>query len=150
MAIRDPPHWRFVYTVEHFWHGEDLVALGETAFGHIQGVHYQNADTFEEYCTRILEGKLPVRRAYQLNAEEKLRREVVLQLKTGSLDADYFRKKFGIDLADRFQSQFKDLIEADLLEIQRNSIRLTREGLLEVDWLLPRFYLSDHVGVRYT
>ena len=29
MAIRDPSRWRFVYTVEHFWHGADLLALGD-------------------------------------------------------------------------------------------------------------------------
>jgi oxygen-independent coproporphyrinogen-3 oxidase len=150
MAIRDPAHWRFVYTVEHFWHGADLVALGETAFGHIQGVHYQNADTYEEYCATVAAGRLPIRRAYLLNSEEKFRREVILQLKTGALDADHFRKKFDIDLADRFEPQFKELLEEGLLEIDGNSIRLTREGLLEVDWLLPRFYLSNHVGIRYT
>jgi len=29
MAIRDPSRWRFVYTVEHFWHGADLLALAK-------------------------------------------------------------------------------------------------------------------------
>lgn len=150
MAIRNPQWWRFVYTVEHFWHGADLLALGETAFGHIQGVHYQNADTFESYVQMLRDGKLPLRRAHMLSPEEKLRREVILQLKTGSLDARYFREKFGVELLDRFARQFEDLLGGRLLEIENGTIHLTRAGLLQVDALLPSFYLPDHAGVRYT
>jgi oxygen-independent coproporphyrinogen-3 oxidase len=150
MAIRHPQWWRFVYTVEHFWHGADLLALGETSFGHIQGVHYQNADTFDRYTHLLTRGKLPLRRAYPLGPEEKLRREVILHLKTGTLDVAYFRRKFDVELVDQFEPEFSALMEKGLLEIEGGTIRLTREGLLQVDWLLPNFYLPQHRGVRYT
>jgi oxygen-independent coproporphyrinogen-3 oxidase len=150
MAIREPARWRFVYTVEHFWHGEDLLALGETSFGHLRGVHYQNTDTFESYVSLLEQDKLPLRRALKLTAEEKLRREVILLLKTGSLDWCYFRKKFGVDLASHFAEQFEPLFAKGLAEIDGHFIRLSREGLLEVDWLLPNFYLPEHKGLRYT
>lgn len=148
MAIRNPKWWRFVYTVEQFWHGADLLALGETSFGHLQGVHYQNTDTFESYTGLLAKGKLPLRRALPLSPEEKLRREVILQLKTGSLDAAYFRAKFGVELKEHFAPHFQEL--SGLMEIEGDQIHLTRDGLLEVDWLLPSFYLPEHVGVRYT
>lgn len=150
MAIRNPQRWRFVYTVENFWHGSDLLALGETAFGHIQGVHYQNADTFDRYTGMLERGKLPLRRAHRLRPEEKLRREVILQLKTGSLDTGYFRRKFGVELVDHFEPEFSALLQKGLVRIEDGAIRLTREGLLEVDWLLPQFYLPEHRGIRYT
>ncbi|MBI3853000.1 MAG: coproporphyrinogen III oxidase family protein [Verrucomicrobia bacterium] len=150
MAIRNPKRWRFVYTVEHFWHGADLLALGETAFGHLRGVHYQNVDTFERYAEWLQKDKLPLRRALRLTPEEKLRREVILHLKTGQLDAGYFRDKFGVDLVDHLEPQFETLLNKGLLEIEGDTVRLTREGLLEVDWLLPDFYLPAHQGVRYT
>ncbi|MGZ4986934.1 MAG: coproporphyrinogen-III oxidase family protein, partial [Limisphaerales bacterium] len=109
MAIRDPQNWRFVYTVEHFWHGADLVGLGETSFGHFQGVHYQNHDRYDAYTKTVAAGELPVRRAFKMRAEEKLRREVILHLKTGSLDVGYFRKKFNVDLSFHFANQFAEL-----------------------------------------
>jgi oxygen-independent coproporphyrinogen-3 oxidase len=124
--------------------------LGETAFGHIQGVHYQNADTFDRYTRRVALGKLPLSRVYKLSPEEKLRREVILHLKTGSLDAAYFRQKFGIELLDHFESQFEALLQEGWLEVDGDKLQLTRDGLLQVDRLLPRFYLPEHVGVRYT
>jgi oxygen-independent coproporphyrinogen-3 oxidase len=150
MAIRDPSRWRFVYTVEHFWHGEDLLALGESSFGHLQGTHYQNADTFDSYVGLLAKDKLPLKRALSLTAEEKLRREVILLLKTGSLDCSYFAKKFGVDLLRHFAAQFEPLIKQHLAESDGQCIRLTREGLLQVDWLLPQFYLPEHQGIRYT
>jgi oxygen-independent coproporphyrinogen-3 oxidase len=150
MAVRDPQHWRLVFTVNHFWHGADLLALGESAFGHLQGVHYQNVDTFQQYTGMVAAGRRPLRRARRLTGEEKLRRELVLQLKTGALDAAYFRLKFNVELTERFHEQFALLSENELLEIHGDDIRLTRTGLLQVDWLLPNFYLPEHVGIRYT
>jgi oxygen-independent coproporphyrinogen-3 oxidase len=150
MAVRDPARWRFAYTVDHFWRGEDLLALGESSFGHIQGVHYQNAHTFERYVGLLDEHQLPWRRAYELSAEEKLRREVILQLKTGVLAAAYFRRKFGVELTEHFGPELMQLVQRDLLEIRDDLLQLTRNALLDVDWLLPVFYLPQHRGIRYT
>ena len=150
MAIRDPANWRFVYTVEHFWHGADLLALGETSFGHFQGVHYQNLDTCDSYTKAVAAGQLPVRRALRLRSEEKLRREVILHLKTGALDGTYFRKKFNVDLSFHFANQFAELTRRGLMRAEGDRICLTRDGLLCVDWLLPSFYLPEHQHVRYT
>lgn len=150
MAVRDPQRWRLVYTVEHFWHGADLLALGESAFGYLQGVHYQNVDTAQRYATLVAAGQRPLRRARRLSAEEMFRREVVLQFKTGALDAAYFRQKFNIELTARFAEPFARLTAEGLLAVRGDDIRLTRAGLLQVDWLLPNFYAPEHVGLRYT
>lgn len=150
MALRDPGAWRLVYTVEHFWHGADLLGLGESAFGYFQGVHYQNVDTFQRYTSEVAAGRLPLWRALRISEEEQLRRELILQLKTGARDAAYFRHKFGVELAQRFASQFADLQNESLATVRGDDILLTRAGLLVVDWLLPAFYLPQHVGIRYT
>lgn len=150
MAVRDPNRWRFAYTVDHFWRGDDLLALGESSFGHVQGVHYQNAHTFDRYTGSLSADKLPWRRAYQLSFEEKWRREFILQLKTGAVETSYFRRKFDIDLVDQVRSECERLEQEGWLEFDDHSIRLTRAGLLDVDWLLPSFYLPEHRGIRYT
>ena len=147
-AIRNPQWWRFVYTVENFWHGADLLALGETASGYINGVHYRNADSFDHYTGPLAENHLPLQRALKLSPEERLRREVILLLKIGQLDAAHFREKFGVELLDHFEPQFEKLLQRNLIEVEGGMIRLTREALLRVDWLLPMFYLPEHAGVR--
>jgi oxygen-independent coproporphyrinogen III oxidase len=150
MAIRNPQWWRFVYTVEHFWHGADLIGLGESAFGHVQGVHYQNMDAFGDYTGWVQKGVPPVKRALRLTPEERLRREVILHLKTGALDCAYFEKKFSVNLLEHFGDAIDKLLVNGFLEVDGATLRLTREGLLRVDWLLPQFYLPEHRGIRYT
>lgn len=150
MAVRDPNRWKFAYTVDHFWRGEDLLALGESSFGHIQGVHYQNVHTFQRYINLLDENQLPWRRAHVLSNEEKLRREVILQFKTGCLDLTYFREKFGVDLLEHFPDQINYLLRNNMLTIEKNALKLSRTALLDVDWWLPQFYLLKHQNLRYT
>lgn len=145
-AIRHPHWWRFVYAVELSWHGHDVLALGEGACGHLQGILYQNADPLEDYLRPLGQDRLPLRRAHVLTPEETLRREVILQLKTGVLDPAYYRRKFDLDLTEHFREQLEELRGEGLLQTEGDTVRLTRRGLLEVDWLVRRFYLPEHVG----
>lgn len=150
MALRDPAHWQFYYTVEHFWKGADLLALGESSFGHVGGVHYQNVDTFGQYVDMVSAGKMPIRRALKLTPEERLRREVILLLKTGVLDCAYFRKKYSVEILDHLEAEFELLLKEGLVEMEGDIIRLKRPALLRVDSLLPLFYLPEHRNIRYT
>ena len=40
--------------------------------------------------------------------------------------------------------------EGWLARVDRDSVALSRDGLLRVDLLLRRFFLPEHSGVRYT
>ena len=78
-------------------------------------------------------------------------REFVLQLKRGALAPDYFATKYQVNVLDRFQEGLAFLQSAGYLaRADPDAIALTREGLLRVDVLLPRFFLPQHTGIRYT
>ena len=62
--MRDPAKTTFVYR-DRLWEGADLVGLGVASFGHINGVHVQNVDTWEKYSAAIEAGELPLGRAYR-------------------------------------------------------------------------------------
>jgi oxygen-independent coproporphyrinogen III oxidase len=128
-----------------------MVGLGVASFGHINGVHVQNADTWETYSDPIARATLPLNRAYRPTDEERLIRELVLQLKLGSVRPQYFADKYGVDIRQRFRDQFASLTdEGYVRESSADRVALSREGLLRVDVLLPRFFLPRHVGIRYT
>jgi oxygen-independent coproporphyrinogen-3 oxidase len=149
-AVKDPAKTKFVYR-DRLWQGADLVGLGVASFGHVNGVHLQNLDTWETYGEAIAKGELPLGRGYQPTAEERMIREVVLQLKRGSIRPAYFQEKFEIDVLRRFPSQFAALrAEGYLTSATADGVKLSRDGLLRIDSLLPRFFLPEHVGVRYT
>ena len=149
-AVRDPQRTKFVYR-DRLWQGADLVGLGVASFGHINGVHLQNLDTWETYSAVIERGELPLGRGYRPDDEERMIREFVLQLKRGSVAPEYFRNKYGVDVRRRFRDQFASLRRSGYLaELSPARIALTRDGLLRVDVLLHGFFLPRHVGVRYT
>ena len=149
-AVKDPSRTKFLYT-DRLWQGADMVGLGVASFGHVNGVHMQNADTWESYSAAVGRGDLPLNRAYRPTHDERMIRELVLQLKRGSVRPSYFRNKYGVDLLDRFRDELASLSrEGSLQEASNELVALTREGLLRVDVLLPRFFHPEHVGIRYT
>jgi oxygen-independent coproporphyrinogen III oxidase len=149
-AVKDGSGATFVYR-DRLWEGADLVGLGVASFGHVNGVHLQNVDTWEKYAAAIEGGGLPLGRAYRPDRDERLIREFILQLKRGSVRPRYFHDKYGVEPLRRFRPQL-DSLQSDgfLAELSADRIALTRAGLLRVDSLLHRFFLPQHSGIRYT
>ena len=80
-----------------------------------------------------------------------MRREFILQMKLGRLRPRYFADKYGTDVLDLFSSQIARLrSEGYVAEVTPERLALTREGLMRVDSLLPRFFLPEHTNIRYT
>jgi len=46
--VKDRDRCRFVYR-DGLWHGADMFGTGVASFGHVNGVHVQNVDTWEQY-----------------------------------------------------------------------------------------------------
>ena len=149
-AVKNPERTRFIYT-DRLWQGADMVGLGVASFGHINGVHVQNLDTWETYSAAIRRGEVPLSRAYRPTDEERFIREFILQLKLGSIAPAYFRDKYRVDVLERFRDQLESLkAEGYLQTVTDTAVALTRDGLLRVDGLLTRFFLPQHAGIRYT
>ncbi|HKX33507.1 MAG TPA: coproporphyrinogen-III oxidase family protein, partial [Blastocatellia bacterium] len=139
---------RFIYT-DALWHGGDMIGLGVASFSHFDGVHFQNAHNFEEYLRLLEEGRLPLWRALPLTAKQRLIREMILQLKTGTLELSYFRGKFGVEIWDEFQPVYERLRQDGMLDRHPETITLTRQGRLQVDHFLSEFFEPELKTVRY-
>src|SRR5947209_5310107 len=130
--VRPQTHAGFVYR-DSLWHGADLIGTGVASFSHFQGVHYQNVDTWEQYVEMLDRGELPIHRALPITDHQRLIREMILQIKTGKLDAAYFRNKFGVEIRQEFAEAFNSLVAEGFAELHGDDIRLTRVGLLRAD-----------------
>jgi oxygen-independent coproporphyrinogen-3 oxidase len=149
-AVKDPKRTSFVYR-DRLWEGADLVGLGVASFGHLNGVHVQNVDTWDAYGAAVESNSLPLGRAYRPASDERLIREFILQLKRGAVDPSYFREKYGVDVLERFRPELASLERSGYLNAATpRRIALTRAGLLTVDALLHRFFLPQHRELRYT
>lgn len=148
-AVRDPHQHRFLYQDAQY-HGADLLGIGVSSFSYLDGFHQQNQTRLSAYMDSLSAGQLPLGRAYALDSRARLVREFVLQLKLGRVDVFSLRRKYGVDPVDGFSSPLRKFQSAGWLEIEPDSISLTRAGLLRVDRLIPEFYLAEHRVGRYS
>jgi len=135
-AVRDPARTKFVYR-DRLWQGADLAGIGVASFSHVSGVHFQNLHDLPRWREAVSAGELPLHRALKPSPEELMIRELILQMKRGRVSDAYFREKFAVDVRARFAAE-------GLLEPGAGDVRLTRDGLLQVDSLLPSFFLPHH------
>ena len=148
-VVRDKSKVNFSYRANLFA-GSDLLATGVASFGHISGVHYQNLHDWATYVEPLQRGELPLGRGMKPTPQQLLIREMILLLKTGRIDAAYFRRKFGAEILTQWSSVWNEYVEAGMLTIDGDIVTLTRKGLLQVDGLLPAFFELEQQGVRYT
>ncbi|MFO0880764.1 MAG: coproporphyrinogen-III oxidase family protein [Gemmataceae bacterium] len=140
---------KFVYR-DALWHGADMFGTGVASFGHVGGVHVQNLDRWEEYLAALERGELPLGRALPVTSDQRLIREMILQMKTGRLEFAYFVEKFGVNPGERFAEAFGRHQDDGYLSVNPTGVELTRKGLLVVDRLLPAFFEPQHHTTRYT
>jgi oxygen-independent coproporphyrinogen-3 oxidase len=137
--VRDPARVHFRYR-DMLWEGADLVALGVASFGHLAGVHYQNEPHQEIYLAAVESGRLPIHRGLAPTRRELLVREMILQLKRGWLDATRLHEKFGVDVLVEWATVWQSLLAAGHLDTLEPNPVLSRQGLLQIDSLLPAFF----------
>jgi oxygen-independent coproporphyrinogen-3 oxidase len=148
---------RFLYR-DALWHGSDLLGTGVASFSHFGGDHFQNEAGWAPYLDSVEAGRLPLARAFESAPGDLLRRELILQLKLGRVEAAPFAEKFGVDVLERFAPALEGLERRGMLRVVRSEdgrsgggrIELSRVGLLRVDTLLPELYDERYRGTRYT
>ncbi len=148
-VVKSKTKTKFVYR-EALWRGADMFGTGVASFGHVNGVHIQNVDTWETYIAKLDAGELPVGRAFPTTERDRLIREVVLLLKTGHLDVGYFRDKYGVDVRDTFRPAFEKLEREGWLNVKGESVDCTPDGLIQIDRHLPVFFDPQYISARYT
>lgn len=147
--VKDKAKTQFVYR-DALWRGADMFGTGVASFGHVNGVHIQNVDTWEQYVEKLDRGELPIGRALPVSDRERLIREMILQLKTGHIEADYFRGKFGVDVHKVFQDGYRKLQDDGWLNVTDSGVELTPAGFLQIDRHLPTFFDPEYQTTRYT
>ncbi len=142
-VVKNPDKIKFVYR-DMLWEGADMIASGVASFGHLGGVHYQNQADILPYMETVERGDSPIFRAYATSPDERLLREFILKMKLGMVRPTYYQKKFGENVLARFAPQIKWMQDEGFASLGDDEIRLTRDGLLQVDRLLHEFFMSHH------
>ncbi len=138
-------------------HGDcDIVAMGITAVGRIGDCYAQNVKTLEDYDARLGAGRLAIARGIALDADDRLRRAVIMQLICHfSLDFDRIERAHGIVFHDYFAAELSGLqaMQDDgLLTVRDRGIEVLPAGRLLIRNICMLFdrYLRERRGQRYS
>jgi oxygen-independent coproporphyrinogen-3 oxidase len=119
--------------------GGDMLGVGVSAIGDVQGCYAQNAKKLSTYYASIDRGELPIERGYELSRDDEIRREVITRLMCNFyLDVAALEQRYQIDFADYFSIELSELTAADgpeqhgFLEIATDSLKVVGNGRLFV------------------
>ena len=111
-----------------YWRQENVLALGPSAWGYINGFRYRNARTLEEYSALAGEG-FPIAEAERLEGSMRGIEAAILELRTKQgIDVASFTSRFGEDLADEVLCALKK-IPRHLVRFESENVFLTPAGM---------------------
>jgi oxygen-independent coproporphyrinogen-3 oxidase len=123
--------------------GLNLVALGMSSISMLSSLYVQNYKTLGEYYAALDEGRLPTMRGVELTADDRLRREVIVELMCNFvLHKAQIEEKYGIDFDDTFGDALRALepfVEDRLVELTPATIRVTEAGRLLIRNIVMNF-----------
>lgn len=95
------------YTVQKT---RDMVAVGVSGIGEVQGAFIQNTKKLSTYYAAISEGRFPVERGYELRPDDLLRREVIAGLMCNfRVDIRRIESLFSIAFKEYFAAEIREL-----------------------------------------
>jgi oxygen-independent coproporphyrinogen-3 oxidase len=115
----------------------DMVSLGVSAIGDVAGAFVQNTKKLSTYYADLEAGRFPVERGYLLDADDRLRRALIIELMCNfRVDPPALEARFGIVFNDYFAAELGELAAgpmADgLIEPQGDAFEVTAPGRLLV------------------
>ena len=114
--------------------GLELLGLGMTAIGSLDDTYSQNARRIDHYYAVLDAGRLPLEKGLRLSAEDRLRRDVIMNLmcRDGVMFTD-IEKRHGIDFREHFADELlrlRPLQDDGLAVCDAGGIRITAAGHL--------------------
>lgn len=112
----------------------DMIALGMSGISQSSRVFYQNTKDLDEYYRFLDEGQLPVKKAYSLTDEDKIRKKIIMQIMCkGEINYSKFFEETGVHIPEKYSPELEHLsvFEADGLLIQTpKGFHITETGRL--------------------
>ncbi len=114
----------------------DMIGLGVSAIGLVQGAYVQNHKKLSSYYAELEAGRLPVERGYAMSADDRLRADVIQALMCGfAVDRTDIERRHRVDFATYFAPELErvgELAAEGLAEVGPGGIRVTPLGELFV------------------
>jgi oxygen-independent coproporphyrinogen-3 oxidase len=91
-----------------------MIGFGVSAIGDLEGGYFQNCKKLSTYYAALDAGRLPIERGRLLDADDRLRRQVIMRLMTSfRVDKAKVSESLDVDFDDYFRSSLERLAELE-------------------------------------
>jgi oxygen-independent coproporphyrinogen-3 oxidase len=148
-AAREGGLWRnfMGYTVRR---GNDLVGLGLSAIGDLDGTFFQSQRKLHAYERAAAEGGLATERGYAPTPDDRLRRHVITELMCNfRLDRADVERRFGIRFDEAFARELEELrplAEDGLVQVDAQGVTVRERLFVRNVCMIFDAYLGRHRG----
>ncbi len=114
-----------------YWQDGEWMAFGCGAHGTRNGRRWKNDTSTADYVHRIDAGASVAVDERMLDHEERMQDALFMGLRlTEGVDVDRVRRKFGVNVSDRYGRGLQPFLDAGILVADAGVLRLTRQGML--------------------
>lgn len=134
----------------------DLIGLGVSSIGSSSDMFVQNEKQLDTYYAALDEGRLPIAKGLRLSTDDKIRREVILDLSCNLyLDIRALEQRWGIEFFNYFACGNACLsqLEADgAIQVSRSAIVVTELGRSFLRNICMCFdaYLNQNQNIKFS
>lgn len=134
----------------------DLIGLGLSSIGKVGNSYSQSVGTLDDYYALLDAGHLPVKRGFELNQDDVLRRQIIMSFMCSEpIDFIAINSTYHIDFIEYFKDELKQLKlyqDAEFIKIDNSSITVTRKGRMFVRAIGMVFdkYLQQATSAQYS
>lgn len=127
-----------------YWDNSEYYGLGAGASGYLGGMRYRNRGPIQHYLKSIREKGHARLHEEVLSQKEQMEEQMFLGLrkKSGVLKVK-FEEKFGCSFDERYGQIVEDLVNEGLLQVDQDTVRMTKKGLFLGDTVAERFILDE-------
>jgi oxygen-independent coproporphyrinogen-3 oxidase len=112
-----------------YWTGAPYWAFGVSAAGYDGESRWSNTRNIHEYLAQVESGHSPVDSRAELDDEDRQSEALFLGLRLrDGVDLQAHRRRFGVNVVDRYRDELERLCEAGLIELSDENIVISRKG----------------------
>jgi oxygen-independent coproporphyrinogen-3 oxidase len=123
-----------------YWSFAPYIGLGPSAHSYLEPERYWNYPRLEDYLREIQNGNRPIAEAETLTREQMMIEAIYLGFRTAAgIDRTDFKRRFGIDFREVYQTTISELEDEQLLVIGNTRCALTAKGMTLLDSITAEF-----------
>lgn len=123
-----------------YWTGAPYMAFGVSAAGYDGKSRWSNTRNIHEYLDKIECGQSAVVENTLLDDDDSQSESIFLKLRLkDGVDLSEHQLRFGVDVRSRYSEEIDRLLDAGLIEFERDRMRISRKGLVLANEVFAEF-----------